>query len=429
MEQPHSPLVSVVVPVYNVEAFLAECLDSVLAQTFGDYEVICVNDGSTDGSREILLDYAKRDARIRIVEQANGGLSAARNAGMDQARGVYVYFLDSDDKLRRDALCALCDLADRESLDQIVFTAETFVAEDADESLRRKLPGFLRYYSLDESLCNVVLPGGDLFAKLVGANSFVASIPLRFLRLSVVQDAGLRFPGGLLHEDAYFAPISLCLARRAIVLNERYFLRRLRAASIMTSVTNTVSRMASLSAILLRLSNHAVWGGMPPIVHSALIKYMGSLLTALSWHCEDRDDDFFLSSGKALEDLVSTADSKLFAYGIFGWLRGYRRQMKLLDVEKSKAPPNGDAKTIYAKLKTREAILRRLIALKDIRIEELESRVKKWTGEHAKAWQLIRAKDLRIEGMQRKMREMQTSRAYKIAQTLSRFRHLFSGKK
>ena len=89
--------VSVILPVYNVERFLSQCLDSLIQQTLRNIEIICVDDGSTDRSVEILENYAKRDKRIRIVHQPNAGAGAARNSGMKIARGKYLSFLDSDD--------------------------------------------------------------------------------------------------------------------------------------------------------------------------------------------------------------------------------------------------------------------------------------------------------------------------------------------
>lgn len=89
--------VSVIVPVYNVKKYLPQCLDSIINQTLKEIEIICVNDGSTDGSDKILEEYAKKDSRIKIVNRPNGGLSAARNTGMPYARGKYIGFVDSDD--------------------------------------------------------------------------------------------------------------------------------------------------------------------------------------------------------------------------------------------------------------------------------------------------------------------------------------------
>ena len=96
-------LVSVIIPIYNVEQYIEKCLDSVINQTYKDLEIICVNDCSPDNSAQILLEYAQRDTRIKIVNrEKNGGLSAARNTGLDEAKGEYVYFIDSDDWIDLD---------------------------------------------------------------------------------------------------------------------------------------------------------------------------------------------------------------------------------------------------------------------------------------------------------------------------------------
>ncbi len=90
-------MISIIIPVYNVEKYLSHCLDSVLAQTFSDFEVICINDGSTDNSLQILQKYLKKDDRIQIINQPNRGLSCARNAGLSIAEGKFISFIDSDD--------------------------------------------------------------------------------------------------------------------------------------------------------------------------------------------------------------------------------------------------------------------------------------------------------------------------------------------
>lgn len=94
-----TPKISVIIPIYNVEPYLRECLDSVINQTFRDLEIICVNDGSTDGSAAILEDYAAKDSRIKVITKENGGLNTARNAGLDNVSGEYFAIVDSDDWL------------------------------------------------------------------------------------------------------------------------------------------------------------------------------------------------------------------------------------------------------------------------------------------------------------------------------------------
>ena len=99
-----TPLVSVIVPVYNVGGYLKGCLDSIIHQTLKDIEIICVDDGSIDNSAEILKEYAQKDKRIKVIHQKNKGQAAARNAGIEKAIGKYLFFVDSDDKLHTKAL-------------------------------------------------------------------------------------------------------------------------------------------------------------------------------------------------------------------------------------------------------------------------------------------------------------------------------------
>lgn len=112
-----TPKVSVVVPVYNVERYLGRCLDSILGQTMPDWEAICVDDGSTDGSTDILRDYAERDSRLRVLSKENGGLSSARNAATRVARGKYVNYLDSDDFIHSQTFELTLALAERDGAD------------------------------------------------------------------------------------------------------------------------------------------------------------------------------------------------------------------------------------------------------------------------------------------------------------------------
>ena len=114
-------IVSIVIPVYNVEKYLARCLDSCLNQTFSDIEIICVNDGSTDNSGVILKNYQKFDSRIRIINKENGGLSSARNAGMAEVKGKYVLFADSDDYISSIAVEKLLKNAERNQSDIVIF--------------------------------------------------------------------------------------------------------------------------------------------------------------------------------------------------------------------------------------------------------------------------------------------------------------------
>lgn len=117
-----SPKVSVIVPVYNVEKYLSRCLDSLLSQTFTDFEALCINDGSRDGSLEILKQYAAKDSRIQIISQENQGLSEARNKGVSLAKGQYIYFLDSDDVIHPQLLEICWHMAESKNADFVCFS-------------------------------------------------------------------------------------------------------------------------------------------------------------------------------------------------------------------------------------------------------------------------------------------------------------------
>lgn len=115
-----APKISVVIPVYNSAKYLHECLDSVCSQTFKDWEIIAVDDGSPDESPAILDEYAARDSRIRVIHKANGGVSAARNDGLAAATGGYVLFVDSDDWLAQDALLQYADATSDGRVDVVI---------------------------------------------------------------------------------------------------------------------------------------------------------------------------------------------------------------------------------------------------------------------------------------------------------------------
>lgn len=114
--------ISIIVPVYNMEAFLADCLDSVLAQTYPHLQVLCVNDGSKDRSQEILEEYARKDSRIIPIMKENGGLSSARNRGLEEAAGEYVMFLDSDDWLDHDICRQAVEAMEAEHADLVMWS-------------------------------------------------------------------------------------------------------------------------------------------------------------------------------------------------------------------------------------------------------------------------------------------------------------------
>ncbi len=133
------PIISIIIPVYNVEKYLRRCLDSVKSQTFQDWQAICVDDGSPDKSGKILDEYAKKDKRFIVVHKDNGGLSDARNAGLSFAKGEYIMYLDSDDFIHPQTMEILYFYANKNNADMVVFDIDN----KAHNSLKQKmLSGF-----------------------------------------------------------------------------------------------------------------------------------------------------------------------------------------------------------------------------------------------------------------------------------------------
>lgn len=232
---------SIIIPVYNVEQFLRECLDSVLNQTVSDWEAICVNDGSTDGSADILNEYASKDGRFKHIDQANGGLSSARNAGMKEAKGDYILFLDSDDWLETNALQALVDYLNGE--DMLCFTGRRYFEET-------------KTFNLADALRETTYGSGmDYYnenALLHRDFAFVCAV-LRLYRRSFLLENGLCFKEGIYHEDNLFTPIACFHAGRVRQVNACLYNYRVRANSITT--TNSLKRLRDLMGIANELAS------------------------------------------------------------------------------------------------------------------------------------------------------------------------------
>lgn len=181
------PLISIIIPVYNSELYLPECLDSVCGQTIEDSEIICINDGSTDGSLRILREYEHKDSRIIIIDQPNQGVSAARNAGLQIASGFYVGFMDSDDTVEKDYFATLYQRA----ID---------TQADAVYSKFLNVDDFIRFPK--------ILSGQEIMKKLLPVffrEDSLNAVWNKIYRREMVFSHGITFPVGIKHgEDAQF---------------------------------------------------------------------------------------------------------------------------------------------------------------------------------------------------------------------------------
>ena len=225
------PKVSIIIPVYNTEAYLRECLDCAAGQTLREIEIICVDDGSTDSSPAILREYAAADDRFVVLTKKNGGQSSARNMAIEAARGEYVFFFDSDDRILPEMCEELYSAASADRLDNVYFNASVFFESTEVE---RDNQNYVDYYTRTGSYPGV-MSGRELFTKMQNAHDYLPSPCLQFVRRGLLLDRDIRFREGIVHEDNLYTFVCICEAERVRYVDKAYFLRRVRDNSTMTA--------------------------------------------------------------------------------------------------------------------------------------------------------------------------------------------------
>ena len=200
------PEISEVVPVYNVEAYLDKCIDSILNQTFREFELILVDDGSTDRCPAIIDQRAKEDERIRVIHKKNGGLSDARNEGMKIARGEYVSFIDSDDFIEPQMLEKCLSKLKQTGADLVIFDFYQYYQADGRRELIANVFSEDHTYSIHDT--------PELITSIANAAWN------KVYRLSLFRDHGISYPWGCLYEDLGTTYRLLARAEKAAFVNE-----------------------------------------------------------------------------------------------------------------------------------------------------------------------------------------------------------------
>lgn len=232
------PLVSIIIPVYKVEDVLQRCVDSVLGQSVADIEVILVDDGSPDGCPRMCDCYADADKRVRVVHKKNGGLSDARNHGLDIATGDYVMFVDSDDYIEQDSCERL--------LKAMEATGADIVLGDWRVSHGKDKPD--HYSSLAEGEAYATK---DFILRALDAGEWYPCACFMFCKRSLFEEHELRFAVGLLHEDMEMQPRVFLAAKSIACIKYKFYNYIKRQGSIMKS-SNRDERAASMREILSR---------------------------------------------------------------------------------------------------------------------------------------------------------------------------------
>ncbi|NBA85282.1 glycosyltransferase [Emticicia sp. CRIBPO] len=187
-----SPLISIIVPVYKVENYISKCIDSILLQTYGNFELLLVNDGSPDSSREKCEAYAKRDNRIRVINKVNGGVSSARNLGIISSKGEYICFVDSDDSILPNYLKELYQ--DNLIAAQPCLVMHKYVVENLTLDFNNRV------------LINSKVSGDDFFKLIIKEKLTRFSAPYsKLFNAKIIRDNKIEFPLGVhMGEDAIF---------------------------------------------------------------------------------------------------------------------------------------------------------------------------------------------------------------------------------
>lgn len=285
--------ISIVIPVYNVAPYLRECLDSVLAQTFASWEAICVDDGSTDGSGAILDEYAARDIRFHVIHQANAGVSAARNRGMDEVKGEWIAFLDADDIVRDDWLELVGTMASTHpDVDAIHFGQIEFVDLEAIDWRRSGLS--VRLHTYEGEVPEIFYSGG-FWGKVYSRR--VLGAP--------------RFPLGYVRgEDRLFLAQCVERMRQVVEINQLLYGYRCREGSAMnTKLTGErlLSELWIFEECKLRRSSKKTFS---PYYWRKLVQYCTEYLSLLFFTADASDRPLFWDEWKTR--LVGISSCKRF---------------------------------------------------------------------------------------------------------------------
>mgnify|MGYP004472985343 CR=1 FL=1 len=226
--------ISVIIPCYNTEQYVEETLKSVLDQSFKDYEIICLNDGSTDGTLEILNRYQKLYSNIRVISSEHYGVAYQRNIGVQCARGKYIYYVDSDDLLKENCLETLYQHSEADNLDVLYFEADSFYET---KEIEEAFPQFLTLYHRHKAY-DGIYDGRKLYIQMENAGDIKMQLGMQFIRRQFLLDNDIKFGMERYFEDNLYTIQVMIKADKARCVRDNLYLRRVRANSIMTTSEN-----------------------------------------------------------------------------------------------------------------------------------------------------------------------------------------------
>lgn len=307
--------ISVVVPIYNVEKYLRACLDSLINQDFlGSYEIICINDGSTDKSLKILKEYEKNHSIIKVISQENKGLSATRNIGIKSAAGKYIFFIDSDDYFTHaNVLGKMFEEAETNQLDILVADFE-FVYENQIKNYRIKR---------DECIKNKIMKGTDFYEIGRKKKSLRSIVVNKMYKRELLIKNNLFFIEGILHEDMEFTPRVYQFAERVKYIDEVIYAYRQREGSIMNKSRKNIRYINDYFKISDSLSKFNEMHRSRAIFEQELYIYL-NILRKFKYLDDKSTQNLCISELKereVIKKFLKSADIKYKLYGIYIFLK------------------------------------------------------------------------------------------------------------
>lgn len=306
--------ISVIVPIYNVDDYLKRGINSILSQSFQDFEVILVDDGSSDSSGKICDDYSTSDRRIRVIHKVNGGVSSARNAGLSIALGEWVYFMDPDDELMEDAFLSLVDGVN----DDVDVVMGGFDEIDTEGKIVRSMKvqtGEKKYLSKYESLKPIFSPYSDDYSP----NAYLGYTWIRLFRMKVIKDFELCFDESISNREAgLFTVAFLCVSRGTTCYVQkpiyRYYRRTTSATMSLNKAFNKSVITSFDSAIIMLKLVKSVCRSGSEIVRSAKAEVMQRYVTIMNLMKKSEAKD-----EKVLENLQNRCVAELGIPFVIGY--------------------------------------------------------------------------------------------------------------
>lgn len=293
--------VSIIVPVYNVEQYLKECIESILAQTWKNFEVILVDDGSTDSSGKICDEYSQKKEFISVIHKKNGGLSSARNAGIDVAQGDYLAFIDSDDVVHPRYLSELVAIVKKEKAD---LAACHFCVGSL---CRWKNFSEVKY----DIRCNE-----DVLKKMNDNDVVVTVAWNKLYHAKFFREYGLRYPVGKIHEDMFLTPQILYYTKKMVITNEQLYFYRQRENSIMNS-SFSIKQLDALDAIEFRIELFQHWNKqyLQASEYESYIRKSNELYKKM----KEEETDLYIEAQERIKTKMKDFRNKKSIFNMLSW--------------------------------------------------------------------------------------------------------------